>query len=497
MNDIKEYNSGCSAYEVLMLLFDKVVKGELETFHALRAYCAPLPDTPRTEAMLRKAFELQKRLYWGFFRDISPTTHPNIWDKVVVADRKYRFAGDIKRLAMIPDVYMSIIDIHGYTRFCQKHRHNMSMLDLLDRVIQQEIPKIAAGFGVISRRARGDEILLLGGSAAEVFEVVYLTVRRLAKQATSTLGPSGTEEPPSAAPADGLPPFQVSAGVAGGAKYAQLVITRDGDLSGTIVNTAARLQARANRISPESGKILLTGVTLQKLKAQNNSARFEFTHAVDFFDTGMVEFKGVKVPVYDTVFLDREADRLAYHDQMSALYDSIGQGLWTTRIFMDVLDLIARIVTSSGGLVDEFTGKAIEATDSISMIQRITKAQRLYDSGRFEQSVAEFTELADEYCRSTCRDPIVTEYLVKIRENYRMFLGLFTDCLDREIDEHLQTIFLEPSDRNNYRTLGKHHDMFENVRDAARLKVADRRGLWHRIVEDSAVSLDVSIQARK
>ena len=85
MNDIKEYSSVTSPYEVLVHVTDKIVKGELVTFNALRAYCAPLPDTQKTEIILRKAFELQRRLYWGFFRDISPVTHSKVWSKVVVA----------------------------------------------------------------------------------------------------------------------------------------------------------------------------------------------------------------------------------------------------------------------------------------------------------------------------------------------------------------------------------------------------------------------------
>ncbi len=489
MNDIKEYAATSSAYEILALLSERIIRGELENFNALRAYCAALPESPRTEAILRKAFELQKRLNWGYFRDISPKTHPKVWDKVVVPDGKSHFAGDLKRMAAIPDVYMAIIDIHGYTRFCQRHRHNMSMLDLLDRVLQQDVPKIAARFGVVSRRARGDEILLLGGSAADLFEVVYLVVRRLAKKApVDSSGP---------APVDGLPAFQVSAGMAGGARYAQLVITRDGDLSGTIVNIASRLQARANRISPEHSKILLTGVTLQKLKAQIPSAHYEFSRAVDFFDTGLVEFKGVKVPVFDTVFLDRDAGRLGYRDQMGALHDSMAKGLWTTRVFTDVLELMARIVTSSGGLVDEATGELMEATDPISVMQRIKKAQGLFDSERYEQSVAELAELVDAYCRSAGRDPIVTEYLMKIKGNYLKFLDRFTAGLDREIDGHLEAIFLDQSDRTNYRTLAKHHAMFEGIRDAARLKAADRRGYWNRIVGECVDSLEVNIQARK
>jgi class 3 adenylate cyclase len=493
MNDIKEYSATTTPSEVFVLLSDKIVKGELVTFNALRSYCAPLPDSPRTEAILRKAFELQRRLYWGFFRDISPVSHPKVWSKVVVPDRKYRFAGDIKRMATIPDVYMAIIDIHGYTRFCQKNRHNMSMLDLLDRVLQKDLPAVAAKFGVVSRRASGDEILLLGGSAAELFEVVFLIARRLAKE-----DPAKDKAAEAGEAANALPSFQISAGVAGGAKYAQLVITRDGDLSGTIVNTAARLQSRANRISPDRTKILLTSVTFQKLKTLPPSARYEFLKAVDFFDTGMVEFKGINVPVFDTVFLAKEANRLEYRDRMGALYDSIGQGLWSSHIFADALNLMARIVTSgSGRLVDEATGQPIDAADSISIIQRIKKAQGYFVAERYELAVKEYSELADAFCRASGRDPIVVEYLTNVRDNYRKIVDDFTARLDREIDEHLEAIFLSSTDRANFRTLEKHHAMFANVRDAARFKVPDRRSLWGRSIEEAAAKLGVSIQSKK
>jgi class 3 adenylate cyclase len=508
MNDIKEYSASTSPYEIFTLLSDKIVRGELVTFNALREYCAPLPDSPRTEAILRRAFELQRRLYWGFFRDITPVSHSKVWNKVVVPDRKYHFAGDIKRMATIPDVYMAIIDIHGYTRFCQKNRHNMSMLDLLDRVLQSDLPAIAAKFGVVSRRASGDEILLLGGSAAELFEVVYLIARRLAKnggfaknkgeRAKDKAAIVKEKQADSGEAVDALPSFQISAGVAGGAKYAQLVITRDGDLSGTIVNTAARLQVRANRISPDRTKILLTSVTFQKLKTLPPSAPYEFLKAVDFFDTGMVEFKGINVPVFDTVFLDTEANRLEYRDRMSALYDSIAQGRWTSHIFADALNLMARIVTSSAGaLVDEATGRPIDAADSISIIQRIKKAQGYFVAERYELAVNEYSELVDVYCRAEGRDPIVVEYLTNARDNYRKIVEAFNFRLDQEIDMRLEAIFLSPTDRAIFRTLEKHYAMFGSVRDAARFKVQDRRSLWGKSVEDAADSLDVKIQAKK
>lgn len=511
MNDIKECTASTSPYEILVHLSDKILKGDLVTFKALRSYCQPLPDNPRTEAILKRAFELQKRLYWGFFREVSPVSFPKVWSKVVVPDQRYHFAGDLKRLAMIPDVYMAMIDIHGYTKFCQKHRHNMSMLDLLDQVMQRDLPAIAAKYGVVSRRSGGDEILLLGGSAAELFEVVYLITRRLAKDKSFRAEDEDDfdaeiedeEDSPakidtSPVSNDALPGFQISAGVAGGAKYSQLVITRDGDLSGMIVNTAARLQSRANKISPDASKILLTSVTFQKLKSLPPSSHFEFLRGVDFFDTGMVEFKGVNVPVFDTVFLDREAHRLEYRDRMGALYESLDQGHWSSRVFADALNLMARIATATpGGLVDETSGQSIDAADSISLMQRIKKAQSYYTAERFELAVNEFSDLLEVFSRAKGKDAIAIEYLVAVRDVYRKLIDSFTARLDIEIDDKLESIFISQTDRTNFRTLEKHHSMFGSVRDAARLRVADRRGHWMKTIDAAGDSLKINIQSKK
>jgi hypothetical protein len=276
------------------------------------------------------------------------------------------------------------------------------------------------------------------------------------------------------------------------------VVTRDGDLSGTIVNTAARLQARANRISPDRTKILLTSVTFQKLKMLPPSAHFEFLKSVDFFDTGIVEFKGVNVSVFDAVFLATEANRLEYRERMSALYESIGQSLWSSRIFADALNLMARIVSSSpGGLLDEATGQPMDAADAISVMQRIKKAQGYFAAERFELAVREYSELVDVFGRAAGRDTIATEYLAGIRDNYRKIVDCFTSRLDRELDEHLEAVFLNPNDRSNFRTLEKHHATFGSVCEAARFKVPDRRSHWTKSIEECADKLGVSIQSKK
>ena len=120
------------------------------------------------------------------------------------------------------------------------------MLDMLDAMMQEVVPRIAAKVGVVSRRAHGDEILLLGPSAPDLLEATLLIMdyfssrRRLSEDLQRSRGKFDVI----------LPGFQLSAGIAGGQKYTPLIITKDGDISGDIVNTAARLQARAGKFPP-------------------------------------------------------------------------------------------------------------------------------------------------------------------------------------------------------------------------------------------------------
>ena len=95
--------------------------------------------TNRLRKCLFKAFNLQRKLYWGFFKDISPKKYPDLWEAIVITDQSFKFAGDLKRLMSIPDIYLGLLDIHGYTKYCHDKKRNMSMIDLLARMIDEDV----------------------------------------------------------------------------------------------------------------------------------------------------------------------------------------------------------------------------------------------------------------------------------------------------------------------------------------------------------------------
>lgn len=485
MNDIKEFASASSLYEILSHLMDKVMSGDLCTFESLKNYASILPKGQRTTAILKRAFFLQRRLYWGFFKDVSPESYPSLWSQVVLPDRDYPFAGDLKRFMSIQNVYLCLIDIHGYTKYCHENRHNMSMLDLLDRMLQLDVPRIATESGVISKRAHGDEILLLGPSATSVLEAVLRIVEYFSKRKRFDEGPAGK-------PGTGftLPEFLISAGIAGGQTYTSLVITRDGDISGDLVNTAARLQARANNIAPERNKILLTSHVYQKLKGAGVSINKVYgINKIDFFNTGTIDFKGVSLTVYDTVFLESEACRLAYRDDMEALYDALDKGMWKSRIFDLAMGLASKLIVNLPG---DLRG----GVDTRGLLVAVKAASDSFSAEHYEKAIATFASLLARLSALSGIDDLALEYLGAIQENYASIVDTFVRNLDRDVDEHLDTMYGQ-KELENYRLFKLHHGLYDDFIESSRLKVRGRKAIWYRVTDKVAPELGIRIQSRK
>jgi len=476
MQSIREYNQNTtSSYELLVHLFDRILVGKTATFEALKDYAAVLPEGTQTRAVFKRAFDLIRKTSWGIFKNLTPEAFPELWRLLVVPDRQFEFAGDLKRTVSSPDLFVGMIDVHGYTKFCQRNRHNMTMLDFLDRVLFEDITRIAAEAGVVSKRANGDEILLVGASVADVVETVLLIMTYLSKDLklkVATVQQRSSDHV-------FLPDFQISAGVTGGQKYASLVVTRDGDLSGDLVNTAARLQARANKISPDLSKILLSGHAYHRLKARLDPGLVELPYKVGFFNTGSVEFKGVSVPVFEVVFLDKESHRVSYQTQMVQLYHSLQKKLWRSKVLEDALALAAALATHLPEL---------GPLDRNELLVRIRAATDLFDDDQFEKAVAQLDSLVTDFETLESWDPLAVEYLRQIREGYRVVLDEFLSHLDRELEGQ------KDAQRD---VLAKYHALYETTRKEARTKVRNHRGAWFKAAEEVSEGLQIRIRSMK
>jgi hypothetical protein len=293
-----------------------------------------------------------------------------------------------------------------------------------------------------------------------------------------------------------LPEFQISAGIAGGQKYTPLVITMDGDLSGDIVNTAARLQARANKISPNFNRILITIHVYQKLKNIEDSEETKHLKSIDYFNSGTVEFKGVKIPVYDTVFLNKDAYRLAYRDSMEGLYEALDGGMWKAKIFEQCLDVAARVVTHLPKIALKNKNIFQERTiDKTKLLERIKNTLELFRGEKYEKAVGGLGAIVQDFAQIEDMDELALEYLQEIYKNYKTLVAQFIENLDKEVTQNLDQIYT-PKEKENYSILLKHYETFPKVQDAARQRLRSRKSLWYKLAESSK-TLEVKIQSKK
>jgi hypothetical protein len=156
VKDITDFTDSTSEYELFSFLYEKIISREIMTFSRLKEYAAPVLRNPKTHPVLMRLFELIKKLNWGFFEKMSMETHARLWRELVIPDKQFPKAGDLKSTLQISNLYICMLDIHGYTQFCMNTRKNLSQMHTLDWAINYEVGNISTKCGVVSQLDRGD-----------------------------------------------------------------------------------------------------------------------------------------------------------------------------------------------------------------------------------------------------------------------------------------------------------------------------------------------------
>jgi len=443
MNDIIEYNSGMIEYEFSSFLFDKVITREVTTFSKLKELVAPAIRDKWTHPVIMKAFNLMRRLSWGFFANISPSTHSKLWRELVIADKDFPEAGDLKKTLQISNLYIAMLDIHGYTKFCMDSRKNLSMMHTLDWAIENEIRRISTQCGAISQRERGDEMVVVAASATDALMVTLCIIDYFGK--TDTVGDPEISTKRTGN-ADALPVFKISAGITGGNTQSPLIITERGNLSGFLLNSGARLQTRANELSPKESRIMIAKQVMMNYEKENtiNKCILVKNDSIYFFDTGHIEFKGVMIPTCEVVFDKNERYKEKFSAEMSKLFAAIRDNLWEQRIFQELMGLLAMVAYH----MPKFS---ITPPQPIHRMQTITNESyvHLTNLAMKAYGVDEDYHLAVEFLEHFIYiseqiplfDRLILDYLKGVTDKYRMLLDLYETHIDKEVEEKAAHIF--------------------------------------------------------
>jgi hypothetical protein len=500
VKDLTDYSNTTSEHELFAFFYDRIIARDITTFSALTEFAEPILRDRRCHPVMMRCFELIQRLYWGFFAGISYTTHKKLWRELVIPDQDFREAGDLKRTISISNLYISMMDIHGYTKFCQESRNNLSKQHALDRAINNEIRHISSQCHSVSRRERGDEILLVSASATDALTATLCIMDFFAKTNVVNDPSINTQQGDEAA---NLPVFKISAGITGGNTSIPLIITEAGDLSGFLLNTAARLQNRANELSPRESRVMVTKQLQLTFDKENSVQRcvLHKNNAVYFFDTGLIEFKGVQLPTCEAVFKSDDRYKQQFSEEMNRLFASTKDGLWEQRVYVDLMDLISKVcsVMPKFSVTPRESVHGMVAVNNDSMMQLCHVGVKSYtqdeDYSYAVELLRRFIELIDMIPEF---DRLILDYVMGIAEKYELLLDDYQASIDKEIEDKAALIFT-----GNY--LKSYHAAKNAVGIYKKLQamgqkspaLAQKKNIWYNLIRQNKDNLVFTLHSGK
>jgi hypothetical protein len=500
VKDLTEYTETTSEYELFSFFSEKVLSREITKFSQLKVLAEPILRSQRIHPVIIRVFELIKNLNWGFFSDMNKETHLRLWKELVIPDNKFPDAGDLKDTLQISNLYIAMLDIHGYTQFCMDSRKNLSMMHTLDWAMNTGVRRISTACQAVSQRERGDEMVVVAASATDALTVTLAIIDYFGK--TNVVNdpqiPVKRE-----GNVDALPTFKISAGITGGNTQSPLIITEKGNLSGFLLNSGARLQTRANELSGKESRIMVAKqVYMNYMKENEKEPNNIFKrNTIYFLDTGQIEFKGVQIPSCEAIFKDEDKYKIQLADEMIQLFASIKENLWEQRIFQDLMSLISKAaqVMPKFTVVPPSPINGMQTITNDSFVQLCRQALKAYNRDE-DYSVAvnvlkTFITLIEQIPKF---ERLILDYLKGITDKYDMLLTSYLETIDKEIDNRAQVIF----QGNYYKAWVAAKNavgVYEKLKTVGRNsnEIPKKKALWFNLIKQKAEQMEFVLHSGK
>jgi len=479
-------------------LSEKIMAGEFQNFSALHDYSSSLKLSFKTGEVIEKCFLLFKDLRWGFLKELSKSEYGKLWKELILPHPKFSNAGDLKRNISIANIYIAMLDIHGYTRFCQESKSNLSRLRKLDDFLHEGIRKIARSNHALANRERGDEIVVVASSATNCIKTTFEIISTFSKQAVvkdHAVGKSRSDY------SIVLPDFKVTAGIAGGNLTTPLIITESGLLSGFLLNTAARLQTLGNELSPKDSKIITTNSVYSSFLKENKVVKSELAakKVLRFFNAGTVIFKGTKVNCCEIIFNLKEQYRMKYNPSLMTLLESLRQELWKGRVYPDLIALILEVCRATPSFaVDVVVSGEKRKVSNNSIAQLAEQAGHQYSGEDYFAAVTSLAQIVAEVEQVPEFDTLVVRYLKEVCRRFELLTVELDKRLEQEVDSKIDVIF-NPQYKTAYLNAKKYLGTYVKLKSFAMssTSLGNKKSIWYSLIEDKKEDLKLEMYSGK
>ncbi|MDR0472846.1 MAG: hypothetical protein LBH43_04145 [Treponema sp.] len=502
MNNITDFTESTSEYELFAFLSQKVINRDITVFSKLKEFAEPILRNHRSHPVMMDVFTLIRKLYWGFFADMTPETHKKLWTEMVVPDHHFPKAGDLKTTLQVSNLYVVMVDIHGYTQFCMDSRKNLSMAHALDEAMDVEVRKLSALCHALSRRERGDEMVIVAASASDALTLTLAII--------DYFGKSNILDDPNictkrSGRCEALPVFKLSAGITGnfGSIQTPMITTEQGNLAGFLLNSGARLQTRANELSGKETRLMIARQVYMSYMKENEKEKcplFE-KDLIYFLDTGKVEFKGVDIATCEAVFKSEDMYKEKFSEELTTLFNSIKEKNWEQKIFSDLMDLMIKTaqVMPSFTVVPASPINGMQTLTNASFIQLCRLANKAYVIEEDYSGAMGYLQILEGLIEEIPKfDKLILDYLKGVMDKYDMLLKQYLDSIDKEIDSRAAQIF--QGDYHRAWLASKNAiTVYEKLKALGRKsnEISKKKTLWYSLIKQNSDKMDFVLHSGK
>jgi hypothetical protein len=303
--------------------------------------------------------------------------------------------------------------------------------------------------------------------------------------------------------AEALPVFKITAGITGGNTQSPLIITERGNLSGFLLNSGARLQSRANELSPKESRIMIAKQVMMNYEKESAAEQcvLEKNDAIYFFDTGHIEFKGVMIPTCEVVFDKNERYKEKFEENMTQLFSSIRDNLWEQRIYQDLIELLVKVAQSMPkfSITPPQPIRDMQTITNESYVQLCRLGYKAYCRDEDYYLAVEFLHhllYLSEQLPSF--DRLILDYLRGVTEKYQLLLDAFEKHIDKEVEEKSAAIF----HGDHYRTwiAAKNGSaVYEKLREIGRKskEITKKKNLWLNMLSQNKEKMEFTLYSGK
>jgi hypothetical protein len=376
------------------------------------------------------------------------------------------------------------------------------MAHALDEAMDLEIKKISTACHALSRRERGDEMVVLAASATDALTITLAII--------DYFGKTNVVDDPSiptrrSGKYEALPAFKISAGITGnfGSIQTPMITTEQGNLAGFLLNSGARLQTRANELSGKETRIMVARQVYMSYVKENEKEKCPLfkNNTVYFLDTGQIEFKGVQIPSCEAVFKPEDRYKEQFSEEIVRLFGSIKENLWEQRIFLDLMDVLSKTahVMPKFNVVPSKPISGMQTITNDSFMQLCRMASKFYMQDEdYAGAVNMLKNMIAVIEQIPVFDRLILDYLRGITDKYEQLLKTYLDTIDKEIDERASQIF-----QGNYlkawAAAKNAVTVYEKLKVIGRKspEVPKKKALWYNLIKQNAEKMEFVLHSGK